>query len=399
MPQVNLSTLSGPELRQLLDTTRQRGEAALSYRILQEMADRRQGAGRRGLFQMRRPTEARNIAVDLGDPMDRGDDDVPPMPHWRPPSLESKAPSSLTPEPAAGPEPRRSRRRKTQSDPTMEAAVTPVAPADAEPMPPLGLETAGASLDEAEGSKDWREGLPPLVPENPRAPWRISRGLAAGFAAGAAVGITFGLWMGGISRVTPSSPPASAPAAIRTAALVRPPAPATAPATATAAEPEPEPAPEAPPETTVAPPAPDIHEAALSPPDNPEVAHEAAGVAMELPANPPEHRKAEAVRTAEAPKAVLAQAAPAAVNPCAAEPTPADREICGDPELQGLQRELRQAYAKALEAHEDRALLRQRQLAWANARDTVSDSDQLARLYEQRIRKLNAATAEARQQR
>jgi len=83
---------------------------------------------------------------------------------------------------------------------------------------------------------------------------------------------------------------------------------------------------------------------------------------------------------------------------CAAEPTPADRAICSDPQLQRLQRELRQAYNEALEAHQDRALLRQRQLAWASSRDPVTDSERLAQLYEQRIRKLNAATVEARRQ-
>jgi uncharacterized protein len=125
---------------------------------------------------------------------------------------------------------------------------------------------------------------------------------------------------------------------------------------------------------------------------------------MELPAAPaptpaPAHRKAEAVGTAEASRTAVAQAAPGGTNACAAAPTPADREICADPELRRLQRELRQAYAKALEAHQDRALLRQRQLAWRDERSTVSDPDRLARLYEQRIRKLNAATEEARQQR
>jgi uncharacterized protein len=117
---------------------------------------------------------------------------------------------------------------------------------------------------------------------------------------------------------------------------------------------------------------------------------------MELPAPAPERRKAEAAKTAEMPRADAPAAVPAVANACATQPTPADRTICGDPELRDLQRELRQAYTKALEAHEDRALLRQRQLAWASARDSVTDSDRLARLYEQRIRKLDAATAEAR---
>jgi uncharacterized protein len=117
---------------------------------------------------------------------------------------------------------------------------------------------------------------------------------------------------------------------------------------------------------------------------------------MELPAPTPARQKAEAAETA---RTAVARAAPAGAKACAGAATPADREICADPELRRLQRELRQAYAAALEAHEDRALLRQRQLAWRNDRDTVSNPDRLARLYEQRIRKLNAATAEARRQR
>jgi uncharacterized protein YecT (DUF1311 family) len=138
---------------------------------------------------------------------------------------------------------------------------------------------------------------------------------------------------------------------------------------------------------------------APAPPNATEAAREASGEAMELPPPPPPspaRGKAEAMESAETPGIAVARA-PTGANGCAAEPTPADRTICGDPELRRLQGELRQAYAEALEAHADRALLRQRQLAWANARDTVSEPDRLARLYEERIRKLNAATAAARQ--
>ena len=80
---------------------------------------------------------------------------------------------------------------------------------------------------------------------------------------------------------------------------------------------------------------------------------------------------------------------------CAAQKTPADRAICEDPELQRLQKELRAAYANALEMHEDRGLLRQHQLEWRDARNEVSDPTRLARLYQQRIRKLDAAAEEA----
>ena len=50
MPQVNLTNASGQELRQLLDSSRRRGDAALSYTILQEMAARREAPAERRAF-------------------------------------------------------------------------------------------------------------------------------------------------------------------------------------------------------------------------------------------------------------------------------------------------------------------------------------------------------------
>ena len=80
---------------------------------------------------------------------------------------------------------------------------------------------------------------------------------------------------------------------------------------------------------------------------------------------------------------------------CAGQPTPADKVICGDPALKTLQRELQRAYAAALAAHDDKAQLRERQLAWRDARSAVTDPARLTILYDERIRKLNAAAAEA----
>jgi uncharacterized protein len=132
---------------------------------------------------------------------------------------------------------------------------------------------------------------------------------------------------------------------------------------------------------------------------------------MELPAPGTEDAQAEAAKAAKAEKAAkaaerareraaLAQAAPetppALAKGCATQPTPADRTICGDARLRRLQAELRRAYDEALAAHEDRALLREHQLAWRDTRSAIGDPERLARLYEARIRKLNAATAEAR---
>src|SRR6185369_7294438 len=103
MPQVNLSSLNTSELRRLLDATRARGDAAQSYRILQEMAARRESREQRTVFPMRRPAEPQLVTVDLGDPMEPADE-LPPMPSWRAPLPE--------PEPAPEPPPRRSRGRK-----------------------------------------------------------------------------------------------------------------------------------------------------------------------------------------------------------------------------------------------------------------------------------------------
>ena len=433
MLQVNLSTLNGPELRRLLDTTRERGEAALTYQILQEMAARREGGGRRGLFQ-RRPAEERFIAVDLGDPMERKDE-LPPMPAWRAPPPPESGGSTLTPRgPTAGPPPRQSRGRKTQAAPAVTPAARPVAKVDVKPppeptpapsarqsrrrkthaapaVPPAALPLPKADLestlrprleseprriiwdadlepleDEAANSMDGGPRSAPAGQHVPSAPRRFRRGHAAGLAVGAVAGIALGWWIAAITREAPSPPAATAAPPIRTAALARRPQPAPAPVLPAATTPEP--APEAPPEPAVAAPTPALPEAPVAAPVTPNVNLKATGEAMELPqvVEPP---KAKETTTAKGTTA----------NACAARPTPADREICASPKLQRLQRELRRAYAEALQAHQDRALLRERQLAWRDARNTVSDPDRLARLYEQRIRKLNAATAEARRQR
>ena len=102
MLHIDLSKLSGPELRRLLDSTRQRGQAAQSYRILQEMEARRGGS------RARREADVRVIDVDLGDPADRPDEfdapeaDYTPQPDpdpdfaWPP---EGPPPSGFHPRP------------------------------------------------------------------------------------------------------------------------------------------------------------------------------------------------------------------------------------------------------------------------------------------------------------
>lgn len=394
MPQVNLSTLSGQELRQLLDASRRRGDAPLSYKILQEMAARREAPAARSGFMKRRPAEPHLIAVELGEPEEV--DDVPPMPHWRPPARESEA--AAPPEPAAAPAPvhRRPRRKMRPAQTMPPASAAPVAAdEDASPSPfletdrPLSLRDADPepASDEASDTTDRDLRLPAAGPERPRAPRRHFLRDVAGFAVGITLGIGLGWWGGRIARDVLSLPAAPAAAPIRTAALAPRPAPALAPQAPSAAEPPP--APETPADPAVGP-----------PPNAQEPAANTDSTAIEPPPPPPAPRNADPVRIAETAQSAPDRSTPAVVvKGCAAEATPADREICGDPELRRLQRELQRAYAQALDAHQDRALLRQRQLAWRDARNAVADPDRLARLYEQRIRKLNAATAEARQQR
>ncbi|MET0272102.1 MAG: hypothetical protein ABW360_03845 [Phenylobacterium sp.] len=318
MPQVDLSTASGRELRQLLDSSRSRGDAAQTYKILQEMAARRDGGGR----VKRRAGEPRVIDLDLGDPLDRDEDDIPPMPRWRPPSGE---PATDMPPPAL--------------------RIVEDAPIPDEALEHLDLRLGPADLERF------------TAPRAPR-----SRG-RAGAILGAALLLALGGGAGWFARDVLS--PAAAPAieSLQVAAVT--PAPPLQPAAPAAPEPAPEPLPDVLPLEVAAepevPPA-DVAAVAEAPPE---------------PAEPPHVAEAEA-------------------GACASAPTPADREICGDPQLRRLQAELREAYAKALAAHEERDLLRQRQLAWREARNDITEPGRLAALYEQRIRRLNAATAEAR---
>lgn len=317
MLEVDLSTLRGPELRRLLDATRERGQAAQSYQILQEMAarrERRARGGARALLPGRRPAEPRVIEVDLGDPIERRDE-PPPLASWGPPPPASEAAAS--------------------SQPRTEPGA------------------------------------------------RRSRWPGAGFAAGVTVGVAVGWWAGTAREPSrPPSPPAAA--ALPAVALQSPPSPAPV---APIAEPEPA-AQDAAAELAAAAP-PSMPETGASSPDTPNVAQDATAI-VTAPAEPEP--------AAMKPASQVARLAGGAARDCAAEPTPADQAICADPRLQHLQRRLRLAYAEALAAHEDRALLRQRQLAWRTARNTISEPDRLAQAYEQRIRKLNAATAAARRQ-
>ena len=327
MPEVNLSTLRDRELRQLLDSARQRGQASLSYMILQEMDARRTHGGREK--PARRPAEPRIVAVDLSDPLERTDD--------------LASPDEWAPAPQAQAEP--------HGEPGRPLAEEP----------PLRLDRAQTA------------GRPPPPP--PKARMRSRSGWGALlFACGLALGLAGG-WKAAEYAYGPRLAKAMAPEPA--AASPQAAAPATAPEPA-AAVPEPPPPPPA------VEPAPQIAEVA---PETPAPNAD--------PAPPPP----EAEDQPQAPAADEGRSGQPEAIRCSAEPTPADQAICRSPRLQRLQRELRRAYAAALEAHEDRALLRQRQLAWADARDAVGDPERLARIYEDRIRRLDAATAEALRER
>ncbi|WP_395670911.1 hypothetical protein [Phenylobacterium sp.] len=289
--QLDLSTLSGPELRQLLDSARQRGQAAQSYQILKEMDRRRAGDGGRRRIRARRSDEPRVISLDLGDPMSRPDPalDAPP-----PPSLEDEPELTLPREP-------RPKRR-------------------------------------------------PLRP-----PWTLA-GFAAGLAVGAALGVN-----AASTRNTPIAAQAIAPPVeVAPAPLPSPPAPIPAAA----------------PVELPAEPSAETLEVVVASPDAQETVVDASAKVAEP----------QPVETTQ-------------VEGCASAPTPADRVICADPSLQKLQRELRDAYAGALAAHEARGLLRERQLAWREARNDIAEPARLTRMYEDRIRKLNAAAEDARRRR
>jgi uncharacterized protein YecT (DUF1311 family) len=423
MQQVNLTTASGQELRQLLDSSRRRGDAALSYSILQEMAARREAPGERRALKGRRPAEPRLISVDFGDPLDKTED-LPPMPNWRPPNLQAVTETDVqaAPQPesalaAASPSPRRSRRTpRPDRALAMAAAASASFVMDDEevppPPPPLDADRPLSLRDHDPEPIEDEEADYPALPSSGFQPIELgvpkkppgSRGrLVAGALLGVLLGTAVG-WLGGwlardgMARL--SNPSA---ARFQTAALAPRPAPvAPPPVLAVAAE---TPAPDAALGPGASQPAPEAAavsgqpasaETASAQPAPPKPTPRAAeptpvpdGTAMELPAPGADEADADAAKLAKAEKAAKG---------CASQPTPADRTICGDARLRHLQADLRRAYSVALAAHQDRTLLREHQLAWRDTRSSVADPDRLARLYEERIRKLNAA-AEAAQAR
>ena len=428
MLQVDLSSLAGPELRQLLDSTRKRGQAKLSYQILQEMAARRERGGLPS-------SEPKVIAVDLGDPLERHDDflDEEPSPVASPtPRDEAQyEPGDVMSDEAdeaplylGGREPRAAKGRgKAREAKVRGGGGRAAQPTAAEAFMPEAFEPEPV----ARGSFEANAGRPARAPR--RALW-----LTVGFACGMAAEAGLAWWMGvpgfahrpaeAAAATAPMRPAQVAEATLPPALPPGPPlpvegtadglpptatgpapadatatgAPAAPPAAAAAAVPAapppaaPAPIPASPAKAEAAaelPPPPDLPPARAAARARTELAEE-GGEAKELPAahRPGAKAPGEAVK--------LAAAGP---KGCDGQPTPADRTICGDARLQRLQHELRAAYAEALEAHQDRDTLRQRQLAWADARNGITEPEKLARLYEERVRRLKAATEAARRER
>ncbi|HEX3888581.1 MAG TPA: hypothetical protein VHW05_13885 [Phenylobacterium sp.] len=379
MLQIDLTTLRPQELRQLLDTTRQRGQAELTYEILQEMAARRERderEGRRALFARRKRSEPRTIELNLGDPLEIEDEPPPEEDNWDPPH-------AAEPEPEPRPEPEPNEAIYLEREPPPQRA-----PKKAKPK------------------KAGRESRP--APERRPRRWGWAAvALVFGLAAGSVLGWSFDE----IAHDLGLAPTTAADKAQTTAPTVVAQAPPPAePAAPTMAADDPSAI-----QPQAAAPAPDAANATVSPPQTTEAAPDgttapapppptAAPVPAPVRGTPPSADTAKAdigkadLGDADTAKTATITTASAGAKRCAGEPSPADQTICRDPHLQRLQRDLRDAYATALAAHEDRALLREHQLAWADARNAVTDPDKLAQLYEDRIRKLNAATADALRQ-
>jgi uncharacterized protein YecT (DUF1311 family) len=378
MPQVDLSTLSALELRGLLESARRQGHAAQSYAILQEMAQRRERANRRGPFRKPTPRTPALMEVGGGGPPPEFDD-VPPMEdlplHLTEPPAEAPlrlhaAPVETPawnldpapePEPAATPEP----------EPALRLAP--------EPLPEPELQLAREPRRKARKPRkrevvvEEEAPLPPPLLREPK-PRRIGW-ITAGVALGVVMGVGIG-W--GIAQQ--GSGPGPTVAQFPEAPMLPPAKPAPPPVLASKMSVEVASQTVAPP-PAVAQAAPAPVEAAPAP--TPELPDSAA------PAPPPP--------VAETPVSARDEDVEQATG-CKAQTTAADRTICGAPRLQKLQKELRQAYAEALKAHEDKATLRARELAWRDARNDVSDEAKLTALYEARIKKLRAATADAERQ-
>lgn len=74
---------------------------------------------------------------------------------------------------------------------------------------------------------------------------------------------------------------------------------------------------------------------------------------------------------------------------CRAPQTPADRLVCGRPELGELDLKMRAAYDRALAAGADRLKVDRAQAQWRGRRDRATSEDELSQLYARRIAELD----------
>jgi uncharacterized protein YecT (DUF1311 family) len=93
-------------------------------------------------------------------------------------------------------------------------------------------------------------------------------------------------------------------------------------------------------------------------------------------------------------EAVVAKRPPAVA--CRAPAAEADRLVCSQPALAAQDRRMREAYADALAAGNDRLRIDRGQALWHGARDRATTGPQLAQLYARRIADLEAAARNPR---
>lgn len=104
----------------------------------------------------------------------------------------------------------------------------------------------------------------------------------------------------------------------------------------------------------------------------------------------PEATPPDVPPAAETPAPVAAAATPEHRNACLDLPTPGERLVCGYPSLAILDRRMTAAYERALDAAPNPQGLANAQAAWRRLRDGAWDREQLATMYDARIRDLEA---------
>ena len=138
-------------------------------------------------------------------------------------------------------------------------------------------------------------------------------------------------------------------------------------------------------------------------------APEATAPALETPPESnPQVKAADATATPLPPPQLKAKPAPPPVRLAKTDATPrrsargeacaraTPAVVCKDPSLRQADAALREAYIRALNSNADPEVLDAGQAAWRRARDEASAPEDLARLYRERTRELDAAAAEAR---